>query len=260
MPIETVFNLCPEHYRDYQITEADAGALTVHEHDGYRWLCSGDAAIQSIMRLDAPEKLILPNHLAMLMGLPVSTSSAPVLNLGTGTGAIERFLNSRLPALELVSVDSNPSMIYLARDYFYLPRDWPVQLQTAEDYLQHSQQIFSLVLADLFAGGNHAPCLFDADFYRLVAQHLTEAGVLSLNLCPRTEAEIVSILVALRQSLPWVMLVKVPDHGNIVLLAGRQQSPSDTELAQRASQLSHSLQLDFDTLLNQIERLPPPAA
>ncbi|MBU1192467.1 MAG: hypothetical protein KKA36_09780 [Gammaproteobacteria bacterium] len=260
MSIETVFNLRPEQYRDYQIAEADAGALTVHEHDGYRWLCSGDAAIQSVMRLDAPEKLLLPNHLAMLMGLPVSTSPAPVLNLGTGTGAIERFLNSRLPALELVSVDSNPSMIELARDYFYLPRDWPVQLQTAADYLQHSQQTFGLILADLFAGDNHAPCLFDADFYRLVAQHLTESGVLSLNLCPRTEDEIVSILVVLRQSLPWVMLVKVPDHGNMVLLAGRQPSPTATELAQRAGQLSHSLQLDFDALLNQIERLPPPVS
>lgn len=260
MSIDTVFNLRPEHYRDYQIAEADAGALTVHEHDGYRWLCSGDAAIQSILRLDAPEKLLLPNHLAMLMGLLISNSPEAVLNLGTGTGAIERFLGNHLPALEIVSVDSNPSMIDLARAYFYLPRDWPVQLQTAEDYLQHSQQTFSLVLADLFAGGDHAPCLFDANFYRLVAQHLTETGVLSLNLCPRTEAEIVSILLALRQSLPWVMLVKVPDHGNMVLLAGKQPPPNDVELAQRASRLAPSLQLDFDALLNQIERLPSPPA
>lgn len=258
MSIDTLLDLSPDQCRAFQISEADQGKLKIYEHAGYRWLSTHDAAIQSIVKIDSPADLLLPNHAAMLMGLLMNESPHQILNLGFGTGAFERFFHHRLPTLNIVSVDCNPIMADLAREYFFVPHDWPVQIQSAEDYLEHSNQTFDVILCDIFAGESHPQCLFDASFYRAAAQRLTGAGVMSLNLYPRSEAEIVSILLAVRQSYPWVMLVKIPRHSNMVLLACTQPLPSDAELAQRADQLTKRLHLNFDYLLKQLERLPQP--
>lgn len=258
MSIDTLLDLSPDQCRAYQIAEADQGQLKIYEHAGYRWLSTQDAAIQSIVKIDAPADLLLPNHSAMLMGLLMNESHQQILNLGFGTGAFERFFHYRLPALTIVSVDSNPIMPDLAREYFFVPRDWPVQIKSAEDYLEHSDQTFDMMLCDIFAGECHPQCLFDASFYRTAAQRLTRTGLMCLNLYPRSEPEMVSILLAVRQSYPWTMLMKIPRHGNIVLLACLQPLPSDAELAQRANRLTKKLHLNFDDLLQHLERLPPP--
>ena len=258
MSIDTLLGLSADQCHACQIAEADQGTLKIYEHAGYRWLSTHDAAIQSIVKIDSPADILLPNHAAMLMGLLITISPQRVLNLGFGTGAFERFLHAQLPNLEIISVDSDPIMADLARDYFFVSRDWPVQIQSAEDYLEHSDKTFDLILCDIFAGESHPPCLFDASFYSAAAQRLAGTGVMSLNLYPRSEPEIVSILLAVRQSFPWIMLMKIPRHGNIVLLACKQPPPSDAELTQRADQLTKRLHLNFDDLLKQLERLPPP--
>lgn len=81
-----------------------------------------------------------------------------------------------------------------------------------------------------------------------------------MNLYPQSEAELVAILLALRQSFAWLMLVQIPGHGNIIVLACTQPPPSDAELSQRASRIADTtLKLDFGELLKHLEHLPPPA-
>lgn len=258
LDLDTLFGLNTEQCRTFQIADADQGKLKIYEHAGYRWLCTQDDAIQSIVRVESPAELVLPNHVAMLMGLLISTSPKRVLNLGFGTGAFERFFHSQLPATEVVSIDNNPTMVELARKHFFVPREWSVDIQTAEGYLEHVDLQFDFILCDIFAGERHPLCLLDASFYSTAAQRLTETGVLSLNLCPQSEPELISILLAVRQSFPWVMLIKIPRHGNIVLLACKHPPPADAVLAQRTEQLSKTLNMNFDGLLKQLERLPPP--
>lgn len=259
MSIDALFNLTPEQRRAHQIAEVEPGGLRVYEQGDYRWLSARDSAIQAVMRIASPTELVLPNQIAMLMALLINGSPQQVLNLGFGTGAFERFFHDRLPALKVISVENNPRMVDIARDHFSIPHDWPVQIHTAEDYLARSQLNFDLMLCDIFAGERHPPCLFDATFYSAAAQSLTDRGVFSLNLYPQSEHELVAILLAVRQSFAWIMLVKIPGHGNIVLLACTQPPPPDAELAQRASSILGTLKLDFGDFLGHLERLPPPA-
>lgn len=258
MSIDALFSLTPEQRRSHQIAETEPDGLVIYEWNDYRWLSTGDSAIQAVMRITSPAELVLPNQIAMLMALLINQSPLQVLNLGFGTGAFERFFHARLPALKVVSVETNPRMVDIAREHFCIPRDWPVQIQTAEDYLARSQLTFDLLLCDIFAGEHHPACLFDAAFYSAAAQRLADRAVLSLNLYPQSEAELVAILLALRQSFAWTMLVKTPGHGNIVLLACTQPLPCDAELAQRAGALEEALKLDFSNRLSHLERLPPP--
>lgn len=259
MSIDALFSLTQEQRRVHQIAAIEPDGWVIYERGDYRWLGARDDTIQAVMRIASPADPVLPNQIAMLLALLINTSPRRALNLGFGTGAFERFFHDRLPALEMVSVESAPGVVAIAREYFCIAHDWPVQIQTAEDYLAQSRLDFDLMLCDIFAGEHHAACLSDAAFYSAAAQRLAEQGVLSLNLYPQSEAELVTILLALRQSFSWTMLVKIPGHGNIVVLACTQPLPSDAELVQRAGSLTETLKLDFGDMLSHVERLPLPA-
>lgn len=259
MSIDTLLALTPEQRQAALIFDSAQDNIRIYEHLGYRWLSTSDASIQSLIRLDAPAELILPNHVAMLSGLLIAAPLQRVLNLGFGIGAFERFLQDRLPTLEIVSVDNNPAIVELARAHFFVPIDWPVLIQPAETYLTDCTQHFELILCDLFDGDRHAACLFEPAFHRHAARSLSAHGVLALNLATGSEPELVEILLALRQSFRWVLLVKIPQHGNVVVLACRQEPPSDEELARRAAEHAARLKLDFSAVLTGLEHLPPPA-
>ncbi len=258
MSIDSLFKLTPEQSAAAQIARTDQDGFRVLEQSGYRWLCTDDDSIQSIMRVDAPAELILPNHVAMLIGLLLADTPKRVLNLGFGIGSLERFLHNRLPALEIISVDASPVMVDLAREHFHVPHDWPVTIQSAEDFLHANVLTFDLMLCDLFAGASHADCLYDTRFYRDAAQHLSAAGVLSLNLSTDSEQDLIAILMALRKSFEWVALVTIPSHSNVVVLACRQPPPPQAALAQRAARDMALLELDFAEVLQGLEWLPAP--
>lgn len=258
MLIDSLLHLTPDQQRASLVAEAEHGNISIHEQQGYRWLSTSAASIQSIMRIDAPAALILPNHIAMLIGLLVAESPQRVLNLGFGIGSFERYFNNLTSAFDIVSVDNNATIVDLARAHFCVPRDWPVRIQSADDCLEQCDRVFDLILCDLFTGDHHADCLFEDSFFKHVRQHLTGGGVLALNLSTRSKPELLAILLAVRQSFRWVMLVKIPQHGNIVLLACKRTPPSDAQLAQRARQSAAKFKLDFSAALEQLERIPPP--
>jgi hypothetical protein len=234
--------------------------IRICEHDGLRWVQSGGRSLLSAFRPDDPANPVFPNHRSMLCALLLRKQPVAVLNLGFGVGSFERYFHQHLPNTYMESVDTNSALVDLSRQWFRIPHEWPVIIAEAHVHLARSRRTFDLLLCDIFANEAHPPCLFEADFYASAAQRLCFDGVLAINLSPESNDELLRILVALRESFVNVMLAKLSDHGNVVLLASRETFPDTAELRLRAQQQRGTPGLHLLDDINQFTVLPQPGS
>lgn len=239
---------------------ARRGTLSVHESEGLRWLYAGGRSIQSVLRLDAPAQPVLPALAQLLTLLLLHGAPRTVLSLGLGGGGCERFLAEYRPGCRVLSVESSADVLTLAREFMFVDGSADVILDTADRALARAGWKFDLIFCDLFVGEDSAPCLTEASFHARLDAALAPDGALAINLSPPTEADLLSVLLVLRRRFPWVMLAKVAESGNVVLLASRFPPPAAEVLRQRALALSEPCAQDFVSLLGQFALLPPRTA
>jgi spermidine synthase len=241
--------------------------VAVHQHANYRWLYTGGQSVQSVMRLDAPEQLPLNNQQMMLVALllwPEAPLPRHILNLGFGGGGFERFFHARMETVKMLSLDINRQLVALVRQYLQVPGRWPVSIQAAEVYLAAPAQVdaqtqsgrFELILCDLFDGEYHADCLNQPPFYANAAQSLSAAGVMTMNLAPKSDQQLVDIIRFARRSFAGVMLSRVPEQGNVVIILAKQRLPTAAQLQVNAGRLTALWQLDFVELLRGFKWVP----
>jgi len=231
-------------------------SIQVHEFANERWVYTGEDSILSLMRLDAPADPVLPNHVAMLAAMLFGRVPASVLNLGFGTGAFERFFADRLPDTQMVSIDTSPVLVDIARQYFAIGNEQTVIMQSAERFLDENSQAFDLILCDIFNGDRHPDCLLDDAFYRNAARSLGEGGVMAFNLSPATEQALLNFLIIMRRSFSHVVLVNLVDYGNIVVYAMQHKPADGTDIRHHAVRLSTQLQLQLEHIPDHITVLP----
>jgi hypothetical protein len=231
--------------------------IQIRECDDLRWAYNGGHALLSAFRPKAPAELVFPHHHSMLCALLLCERPGAVLNLGFGLGSFERYFCAHLAHVKLESVDSSARLVQVSRKWFQIPARWPVIVAAAHKHLHASTAKFDIIFCDIFSGGAHAPCLYDADFYAAAAQRLNSAGVLALNLSPTSDNDLLDILLALRTHFAHVMLSSVSHHGNVVLLASDQRPQNDTELLHRARLRRDSLGMDLRECMQQFTLMAP---
>lgn len=245
---------------DATIVAVGAAGSTVREKGDYRWLESVDGAIQTVVDLRDPSRVALPVNQAMLAAFALSASADCVLNLGTGGGAFERLVQRKLPRTRLISVEQSPGMVALAKAHFFLPKDFPVHVCSAEDYLGDCAVRFDVVLADLFHGNALPDCLYTMEFYAGLAQLLRPDGVVAVNLPHLGDEHLIRVLLPLRKSLPWVALHKVAGFDNLIAFAAlktpeQMRNPAVTHVTEA---IAPSLETDTEQLRAGLDVLPMP--
>ena len=237
------------------------GIVEVRDAEGYRLLHFGSDTLQSAMLLSAPGVLVLPYTQLMiaalfLSGLPVTRW----LNLGLGGGAIERFLAELPAAIEIVSVDASAPVIAVARRYFGLPEQSTIQNMSAESFLGSTVRPFDVVSCDLFDASMPATCLQSSQFFAAIRRRLSETGVLVINVIAESEAAMTNVLLVVRQSFSWTLLVDFPDRRNFLVFAMRNPAPAAKIFRQRAMALPYGLGLELASLPNRWRIIPPTRA
>jgi spermidine synthase len=231
------------------------GELSVFQFQRYRWLQSVGGSFQSLMDLEDPSRPLLPSTQTLLAALIFNPTPQRILNLGLGGGTHERFINTHLPAAICTSVESDTNVLTVARQYFHLPKGWPVVVENAAGLIRHSNQNYDLIFCDIFEGWRHPDCLYDEDFYRHCHRSLSPRGAMAINLVPGSEKDMLKVLQAVRSAFSHTILTDIPSNQNIVVYALRQPPPPDQEL-ERRSLAVHSLGLNLELLLQRMVRLP----
>lgn len=235
---------------------ADGQFIDIREFNNLRWMHFGGEAVQAVMRLDEPALIVQPYNVAMLAGLLFPGHPHKLLNLGVGGGTFERFFRASMPDLSLTSVEARAAVIRLARRFFLVPEQLPVVNETAERFLRTDSGTYDVIFCDIYGDRQRPDCLVDSCFYADASRRLAVDGVLVVNLLPASEAELLEILLAIRQHFAWVCLLEFPDHRNVLLYVSTQQAPATAVLEARAASLSPALGVDLAGIPARLRRLP----
>ncbi|MEL0587644.1 MAG: methyltransferase [Candidatus Thiodiazotropha sp. (ex. Lucinoma kazani)] len=228
----------------------------IREQGSLRWIRFSDGSIQSVMLLQEPAYPMLDYIQGLLCSLLYSQQPGSLLNLGFGAGSIERFVLSQLPEIEIVSVEIDPNMVNYSKDYFNLPKSYPVAVSSAEHYLETNQKSFDIVVCDIYIKRHTENPLLTTSFYQDIASILNQGGVLAINCLPVSESEIVDLLLKIRSVFPWIVLFDVPSLQNIVLYCSLSAPPEISTLMIRSEQLHQSSGLNLLRICKQLIRLP----
>jgi len=237
---------------------AKGSAIAVSEARGVRMLHIGGDAIQSAMRLSAPDKLELEYTRAMLAFLLFCPQPRDVLMVGLGAGSIPRFLRSRMPAVPVTVVEIDPGVITAARQYFGLPaedRRLRIVLGDGAQYVPAHPGAADVLMLDGFEDGAHATELCTQRFYDAAHAALREGGVLSANFMA-DDPKLDTWCRRIEKSFgARVLLLSAEDEVNTIVLAfrGGPARIAWDELKSRARALKRQYGLPFDHFLSSLK-------
>jgi spermidine synthase len=245
MSLEKIYQLDPGESQSLYSGQIDDESIEVREWQQYRWLHLGDNSVQTLMDKNRPDQLALPNIQALLTVLLFCPEPKQLLNLGLGGASLERYLDSKLPDINVRSVESNEQVILLAKDYFYLPESVDVVHDKADHFLSGHNDIYDIILCDIFVADMQASCLYDEEFYKNISRCTDEKGVLAINILPESEEDVVNVLLPIKNYFDQIYLLEFPDYSNVILFASREKIPDRLELKKRAVDLFEKTQLDL---------------
>lgn len=159
---------------------------------------------------------------APLMAGINDTSEGEVLILGMGTGTYAKELLKYFGGLHVEGVEIDEKITELARKYFDEPEEAVVTTYDGRAYLQAVEKKYDVIMVDAYQDITIPFQMSTKEFFTMVKKHLTENGVMVVNLNMYSDAE-GSISEYLCDTIgnvfPYVSIVEVEGYTNSVLFA-----------------------------------------
>lgn len=226
-------------------------AIEIVEEDGVRVLQIGGNAIQSAMRLDAPDRIELDYVRAMLGFLLFCPGPRDVLTIGLGGGSMARFIHQRMPRTRVTVVEINPGVVTVARKYFHFPEEdarLEIVIGDGAEVVPRRPASCDVLVVDGFVNGSPAKDLCTPAFYAAAFAALRPGAVLVANFMAddkRIETYCKRIEKAFGRR-PVLLLAEEED--NIIAFALREGPPriawSELQARARATQRLFDLPLE----------------
>ena len=203
-----------------------------------------------------------------------NTQMSNVLMVGLGGASTQRSFAHYYPALNLETVEIDPVVLQVAKDYFHFvesPRQ-SVHLEDGRVFLRRTQKRYDVILMDAYTEGRYGSALpqhlATKEFFMLASDRLTTNGVLAYNVIGGFNGWRSDLLGALYKTLktvfPQVYLFPATESRNVVLIAAKSSARTDFNLLlQRAGTLVQQRRVTLPTFhkrLYAIRTAPPVTA
>ena len=230
--------------------------LHVCHRQGLLELRSRGNALQSVIDLQAPERLCLENLRHLMLVLLFIPEPERILVLGTAAGSLLHYLRHYLPRARITAVDIDAELVDRMLQLQVLPPagdSLEYVHADAASYIADAQEPFDLVLVDIFNGARSPDFLLQQEVSETLHRICSERGAISYNLLLASDHDFKAFYRSLRRiyrdntlSLP------VQGYENRIVCAVRQRQAESgmNERLQQASLLSSSLGIDFMQLLS----------
>lgn len=145
-----------------------------------------------------------------------------VLVLGMGSGTYHRQCSRFFKDMDIKGVEIDEKITDLARGYFEMPEDADVTTYDGRAYLAASEEKFDVIMVDAYQDITIPFQMSSKEFFELTKSHLTESGVMVVNMNIRSDRE-GGINTWLSDTIasvyPYVSTIDVPGNTNRVLFA-----------------------------------------
>jgi spermidine synthase len=234
-------------------------SVTIAEERGVRSLHIGGLAIQSAMRLSAPDELELHYTRAMMSFLLFLSDPLDALMIGLGGGSIAKFIHRHMPATRITVVEIRNEVVAASRAFFGLPpEDGRLVLVVGDGarYVPDHAQCADVLLVDGFEDGRQPAALCSQSFYDSAYEALRPGGVLVVNFMAE-DRKLDALTARLERSFDRRTLrVEAADRVNLIILAfrGGPVRVAWAELRARAQSLKSTLGLPADRFVESLRK------
>jgi len=223
------------------------GALSMRFHAG---------AIQSRMRVEQPDDLVL-DYTRLLMGFQLFNAHATrIAMIGLGGGSIAKYCLRYLPLEKFTAVEINPEVIAM-REQFCIPPDserFQVIEGNGSDFVKSCADEFDVLMVDAFTQEGMPAQVCNPAFYDHCFSRLSAEGVLALNF-HGSEENFGLYVARLRESFnDKVICIETDALTNRVVFAGRGATfpARRAVLRARAALLTKSQPINFHAIARKI--------
>lgn len=112
-----------------------------------------------------------------------------VLILGMGTGTFATQCENYFSNLNIEGVEIDGDITDLAAEYFHLPEDVPVYTYDGRAYLNAVDEKYDVIMVDAYQDITIPFQMSSVEFFTLVKEHLTEDGIMVVNMSMRGHQE-----------------------------------------------------------------------
>ena len=126
---------------------------------------------------------------APLMVSDKAPSDLKVLILGMGTGTYATQCRKYFGDMAIEGVEIDEKITDLSRKYFSLPEDVPVTTYDGRAYLQAVDEKYDVIMVDAYQDITIPFQMSSVEFFNMVKDHLTENGVMVVNMNMRGSGE-----------------------------------------------------------------------
>ena len=156
--------------------------ITVSQLDDTRWL-RFDGHTQSAVNIAHPDRAVLPHDNALPLAFAMRPRIARVCMIGLGAGAIPRILQRVWPDVLVETVEIDPAVRDIARDYFlYRESDHTrTAIEDGRAFLARPGPTYDLIILDAFNSTGVPFHLTTREFFETVRHRLSEDGILAAN-------------------------------------------------------------------------------
>ncbi len=147
--------------------------------------------VQSVLNKDAGLTGMYYDYAlaAPLMGGVMEKESPKVLILGMGTGTFAKQCQDYFGDVEICGVEIDEKITELAHEYFELSPDIPVVTYDGRAYLNAVTEKYDVIMVDAYQDITIPFQMSTQEFFALVKEHLTDDGVMVVNMNMHTEEE-----------------------------------------------------------------------
>ena len=248
----------------YQLTSAYHN-LRVVDEGNIRSLCFDDAWESSISLKD-PWRGHFEYTEYFHMPWLWNTNLTRVLMIGLGGASTQRAFAHYYPALAIDTVEIDPAVLQVARDYFSFEES-PRQRVFIEDgrmFLRRSTVKYDLIIVDAYVQGRYGSSipqhLATREFFELVRDHLTTNGLVADNVIGSLNdwrSDIVgAVYRTLKTTFPQAYLFPAKTSQNVVIVATRASVlPALYGLRDRADVLAQTQRVALPGFRKNLERI-----
>jgi len=219
--------------------------ITVTQADNIRHL-RFDASNQTAIDMadGYRSEISYPNYADL--ALAVNPDAKRVLILGLGGGAIPKRWWRDYPDMQIDTVEIDPAVVRVAKEYFDLPDDPRLHVftQDARRFVQTSTDSYDVIFVDAYYADSLPFHLTTNEFFGEVKQRLAPGGVVAYNAIGSVTGERSKMFRGMHKTVSanwenvWVFPIGIADSGltelgrNIIVLAS-DADVSDDELVRR---------------------------